>query len=78
MRHEEEEEWEFKEEFPMVKQPWYANDTGARGHFTNLFLFFELLKEIGTAYSYFPEPSKTILVVRAHITWHQPYWISQI
>jgi hypothetical protein len=29
-----------KEEFPEVKQPWYANDAGAGGSLTNLHRFF--------------------------------------
>ena len=52
-----------KEEFPSVKQPWYA---GAGGHFTELRAFMERLQEIGPAYGYHPEPTKSILVVQAH------------
>jgi hypothetical protein len=55
-----------KEEFPSVKQPWYADDAGAGGHFTELRAFMERLQEIGPAYGYHPEPTKSILVVRAH------------
>ena len=35
-----------KEEFPSVKQPWYADDAGAGGHFTELRAFMEWLQEI--------------------------------
>jgi hypothetical protein len=52
--------------FPAVKQPWYADDAGAGGCFTDLRKFFLRLQEIGPSYGYFPEPSKSILIVRAH------------
>jgi hypothetical protein len=55
-----------KIEFPAVKQPWYADDAGAGGSFTDLQQFFLRLQEIGPAYGYFPEPSKSILIVRIH------------
>jgi hypothetical protein len=55
-----------KEEFPEVKQPWYAYYVGAGGSFTNLRRFFAWLQEIGLSYGYFPEPSKNILVVHEH------------
>jgi hypothetical protein len=55
-----------KHEFPAVKQPWYADDAGAGGSFTDLRQFFLRLQEIGPAYGYFPEPTKSILIVRAH------------
>jgi hypothetical protein len=32
---------QLKKAFPLVKQPWYANNTGAGGRFTDLRLFFE-------------------------------------
>jgi hypothetical protein len=53
-----------KEDFPEVRQPWYANDAGASGSFSDLCRFFAWLQEIGPSYGYFPEPSKTILVVQ--------------
>jgi hypothetical protein len=49
-----------------MKESWYANDAGAGGSFTDLRRFFLCLQEIGAAYGYFPEPTKSILVVRAH------------
>jgi hypothetical protein len=45
-----------KIESRAVKQPWYANDADAAGCFTDLQKFFLRLQEIGSAYSYFPEP----------------------
>jgi hypothetical protein len=53
-----------KEEFPHMKQPWYADDAGAGADFADIFAFFERLKEIGPLYGYYPEASKSILVVR--------------
>jgi hypothetical protein len=55
-----------KHEFPAVKQPWYTDDAGTRGCFTDLRNFFLRLQEIGPTYGYFPEPTKSILIVRAH------------
>jgi hypothetical protein len=55
-----------KLEFPAVKQPWYMDDAGAGGCFADLRHFFLCLQEIGPAYGYFPEPTKSILIVRAH------------
>jgi hypothetical protein len=52
-----------KQEFPAVKQPWYAN---AGGSFTDLRKFTLCLQEIGPMHRYFLEPTKSILVVRAH------------
>jgi hypothetical protein len=55
-----------KIEIPAVKQPWYTDDAGAGGSFTDLRQFFLWLQEIGPAYGYFPEPLKSILIVRTH------------
>jgi hypothetical protein len=55
-----------QKEFPAVKQPWYADNAGAGGSFTDLRKFFLRLQEIGPLYGYFPEPTKSILVVRSH------------
>jgi hypothetical protein len=52
-----------KEEFPEVKEPWNADDAGAGGSFEDLRRFFTRLQEIGPLYGYFPEPSKSILIV---------------
>jgi hypothetical protein len=55
-----------KHEFLAVKQPWYTDDAGAGSCFADLQQFFLCLQEIGPAYGYFPEPTKSILLVRAH------------
>ena len=53
-----------KTEFPKVKSPWYADDGAAAGTLKNILLFFERLRELGPAYGYFPEESKSVLIVR--------------
>ena len=57
---------QLKAEFPVVEQPWYADDAGAGGNFVEIRRFFLKLGEIGPRFGYFPEPSKSILVVREH------------
>ena len=53
-------------EFPAVKQPWYADDACAVGSFEQIGQLFKRLQQLGPSYGYFPEPSKSILVVREH------------
>jgi hypothetical protein len=57
---------QLKEEFLEVRQPWYADDAGAGGHFKDLQRLFRRLQEIGPSYGYYPEPSKSILIVQEH------------
>ena len=57
---------QLKADFPEVEQPWYADDAGAGGNFSEIRRFFSKLEEIGPNYGYYPEPSKSILVVRQH------------
>jgi hypothetical protein len=52
-----------KRSHPNLFQPWYADDAGAGGKFSDIRAMFEELQEIGPAYGYFPEPTKSILVV---------------
>ena len=54
-----------KTEIPEVKSPWYADDGAAAGTLKNINLFFKRLCEIGPDYGYFPEESKSILIVRS-------------
>jgi len=49
-----------------VHQPWYADDAGAGGHFNRITRYFEKLQEFGPPRGYFPEPSKSILIVKEH------------
>jgi hypothetical protein len=57
---------QLKDKFPEVFQPWYADDAGGGGDFQKIRGYFERLVELGPKYGYFPEPSKSILVVQAH------------
>jgi hypothetical protein len=58
--------WHLKTELPNVKQSWYADDASAGESFTDLRLLFWRLQEIGPAYGYHPEPTKSILIVQSH------------
>ena len=49
---------------PDCMQPWYADDAGAGGNFEDIDDFFKLLQLWGPARGYFPEPTKSILVVK--------------
>jgi hypothetical protein len=55
-----------KQAIPAVKQPWYADDAGAGGKFENLREYFVKLSESGPPRGYFPEPTKSILIVAEH------------
>ena len=48
---------------PQVSQPWYADDAGAGGKFGAVMAHFRDLQLKGPARGYFPEPTKSILVV---------------
>ena len=56
-----------KKEIPDCIQPWYADDAGAGGSFEAIEDFFNLLVEEGPARGYFPEPTKSILVVKPQL-----------
>jgi hypothetical protein len=53
-----------KQDFPGVKQPWYADDAGTGAHFLVFCSFFARLQEIGPAYGYYPEPDKSNFIVQ--------------
>jgi hypothetical protein len=57
-----------KVEFPAVEQPWYVDDAGVGGKFTEIRRFFSKLQETGPNpnFGYYPEPRKSILVVPQH------------
>ena len=57
---------QLKAEFPTVQQPWYADDAGAGGKFDAIRHHFERLQEIGPNFGYYPESSKSILIVPQH------------
>ena len=49
---------------PTVLQPWYADDTAIGGSFDNVKKVFSLLVTTGPAKGYFPEPTKSIFMVK--------------
>ena len=53
-----------KAEVPDCHQPWYADDAAAGASFPSIRVFWDKLCELGPAFGYFPEPTKSILVVR--------------
>ena len=52
-----------KTEFPDVTQPWYADNAGALGMFAKIKAYFYSLKRHGPGQGYYPEPSKSELIV---------------
>ena len=52
-----------KKSFPELDQTWYADDACSGGKFDSIKLHFRKLQEIGPLYGYYPEPSKSILIV---------------
>jgi hypothetical protein len=57
---------QLKAEFPHVDQSWYADDAGAGAKFDKIERFFRRLCKIGPLFGYYPEPTKSILIVRQH------------
>ena len=54
---------DLRRDHPHVTQPWYADDAGAGGSFEAVMSHFRDLQLKGPARGYFPEPTKSILVV---------------
>jgi len=54
-----------KEDRPPIVQPWYADDASSTDHFDEIEAFFKDLAKIGSDFGYFPEPSKSVLIVRS-------------
>ena len=52
-----------RKDHTQVSQPWYADDAGAGGKFEAVMAHFRDLQLKGPARGYFPEPTKSILVV---------------
>ena len=48
---------------PRVTQPWYADDAGAGRKFSHILEHLRYLQARGPARGYYPEPTKSILVV---------------
>ena len=49
---------------PATRQVWYADDSSACGSIDNLLSWWRNLTEAGPTYGYFPNPSKTWLLVK--------------
>ena len=54
---------ELRNAHPWVTQPWYANDAGAGGTFQQIQGHFQDLQARGPDRGYYPEPTKSILVM---------------
>ena len=54
---------DLRRDHPCVTQPWYADGAGAGGKFGGVMAHFRDLQLRGPAWGYFPEPTKSILVV---------------
>ena len=52
-----------QEEFPEVTSPWYADDAMATGKLGDVMRYFKRLEVVGKPYGYYPEETKSILVV---------------
>ena len=52
-----------KERVPDALTPWYADDAAAMAKFARIRAVYNLVEEFGPRYGYFPESSKSILVV---------------
>ena len=48
---------------PRVTQPWYADDAGAGGKFEQILVHLQDLQALVPPRGYYPEPTKSILVV---------------
>ena len=48
---------------PDWTQVWYADDASACGELTSICRWFDLLLQRGPSYGYFPNPSKSCVVV---------------
>ena len=54
---------DLRADHPRVTQPWYADDSGAKGTLTGIKQNLNVLVVQGSPRGYFPEPTKSILVV---------------
>ena len=50
-----------KADFPDINQPWYADNSGALGTFTNTKLYFSFLNHFNPGHGYYPKPPNIII-----------------
>ena len=68
---------ELRNAHPRVTQLWYADDTGAGGAFQQIQEHFRDLQARGPSRGYYPEPTKSILVVAlGNIAWAEKHFRS--
>ena len=56
--------YQLKQKFPDVFQPWYADDGAGMTCIPRLLKFFDRLCVLGPPFGYYPEQSKSILIVQ--------------
>ena len=67
--------WELREAHPRVTQPLYADDRGAGGTFAEVHAHFQDLQVRGPARGYYPELTKSILVVTpGNVAWDKEHF----
>ena len=49
-----------------ASQAWFADDATSAGSITDLLVWWEELQNIGPGFGYFPNPQKTVLIVKPH------------
>ena len=54
---------QLKLDLPNLFQPWYADDGAAGGCWDDILRWYDALGRIGPPRGYFPEPSKSIIIV---------------
>ena len=60
---------------PRFTQPWYADDAGAGGKFTNILEHLRDLQVRGPAQGYYLDPTKIILVVDpGNVAWAEEHF----
>ena len=67
---------QLKAAHPSCIQPWYADDAGSAGTFESIDHFFADLVKIGPDFGYFPEPSKSVLIVRPSEIQHARFFFN--
>ena len=59
---------QLKKEMPVANSMWFADDGSVANKFKDIASFFSRLCQLGPNYGYFPEESKSILVVKESAT----------